>query len=66
MVKRERVAVVGDKYGSTEDPNRENQSSGTSMLAPSTPFLGGATPMHGGATPMHGAATPMHDGMGCV
>jgi len=64
MVKRERVAVVGDKYGSTEDPNRENQSSGTSMLAPSTPFLGGATPMHGGATPMHGAATPMHDGMG--
>mmetsp|Transcript_39767 Transcript_39767/g.119560 ORF Transcript_39767/g.119560 Transcript_39767/m.119560 type:complete len:1121 (+) Transcript_39767:451-3813(+) len=64
MVVRERVAVVGDKFGSTEDPNRDNASTGSSMLAPSTPFLGGATPMHGGATPMHGGATPMHDGMG--
>lgn len=64
MVVRERVAVVGDKFGSTEDPNRENPSTGSSMLAPSTPFMGGATPMHGGATPMHGGATPMHDGMG--
>jgi len=57
MVLRERVAVVGDKFGATEDPNR---SSLPNMLAPNTPFLGGATPMHGGATPMHGGATPMH------
>ena len=57
LVLRERVAVVGDKYGATEDPNRANVNS---MMAPTTPFLGGATPMHGGATPMHGGATPMH------
>mmetsp|Transcript_28879 Transcript_28879/g.43413 ORF Transcript_28879/g.43413 Transcript_28879/m.43413 type:complete len:864 (-) Transcript_28879:999-3590(-) len=64
MVVRERVIVVGDKFGATEDPSRSNQDS-ASMLAPSTPFMsGGATPMHGGATPMHGGATPMHDGFG--
>lgn len=78
MVVRERVAVIGDKYGATEDQDRQNNSA-NSMMAPSTPFLsggatpmhggatpmhGGATPMHGGATPMHGGATPMHDGMG--
>lgn len=57
MVLRERVAVVGDKFGATEDPNR---SSVHDILAPTTPFHGGATPMHGGATPMHGGATPMH------
>lgn len=57
MVLRERVAVVGDKFGATEDPDRSNMGS---MIAPTTPFLGGATPMHGGATPMHGGATPMH------
>ncbi len=59
MVLRERVAVVGDKFGATEDPNRNNMNN---MMAPTTPFLGGATPMHGGATPMHGGATPMHGG----
>jgi len=56
-----RVAVVGDKFGSTEDPNRASANGG-GALAPTTPFLGGATPMHGGATPMHGGATPMHGG----
>ncbi len=61
MVVRERVAVVGDKFGATEDPERANGNAG-SALAPTTPFLGGATPMHGGATPMHGGATPMHGG----
>ena len=64
MVVRERVAVAGDKFGSTEDPNRHVVAS-TSMMAPSTPFnASGATPMHGGATPMHGGATPMHDSGG--
>ncbi len=61
MVVRERVAVVGDKFGATEDmgqndPNAQNTVS-------STVFAGAATPMHGGATPMHGGATPMHDTM---
>ena len=64
MVLRERVAVVGDKFGATEDPTR-NMGGGGSMMAPTTPFVGGATPMHGGATPVHGGATPMHgDSMG--
>lgn len=62
MVVRERVAVVGDKFGATEevsqnDPNNQNGNSMTSSYA------GAATPMHGGATPMHGGATPMHDSM---
>mmetsp|Transcript_34542 Transcript_34542/g.50146 ORF Transcript_34542/g.50146 Transcript_34542/m.50146 type:complete len:1105 (+) Transcript_34542:371-3685(+) len=62
MVLRERVAVVGDKYGSTDNPDRQQQYNGGGM-APTTPFLqGGATPMHGGATPMHGGVTPMHEG----
>lgn len=61
MVVRERVAVVGDKFGATEDagqndPNAQN-------AATSAVFSGAATPMHGGATPMHGGATPMHDTM---
>jgi len=60
MVIRERVAVVGDKFGASEDPDRAAGNPGG--LAPTTPFLGGATPMHGGATPMHGGATPMHGG----
>jgi transcription elongation factor SPT5 len=66
MVVRERVAVVGDKYGATE--NVDNQNVLVNPIgAPTTPFIGGgATPMHGGATPMHGGATPMHDGMGYV
>lgn len=64
MVVRERVAVVGDKFGATEDQNRIG-SEVANPLAPTTPFVGGgATPMHGGATPMHGGATPMHDSMG--
>mmetsp|Transcript_15570 Transcript_15570/g.26001 ORF Transcript_15570/g.26001 Transcript_15570/m.26001 type:complete len:784 (+) Transcript_15570:3-2354(+) len=64
MVVRERVVVAGDKFGSTEDPSR-NQPQQNSMLAPTTPFVtGNATPMHGGATPMHGGATPMHETSG--
>eukprot|EP00546_Thalassionema_frauenfeldii_P004555 CAMPEP_0178917180 /NCGR_PEP_ID=MMETSP0786-20121207/13100_1 /TAXON_ID=186022 /ORGANISM="Thalassionema frauenfeldii, Strain CCMP 1798" /LENGTH=1094 /DNA_ID=CAMNT_0020590695 /DNA_START=80 /DNA_END=3364 /DNA_ORIENTATION=- len=64
MVVRERVVVAGDKYGSTEDPSRNNQQPSNEMT-PSTPFIAGrATPMHGGATPMHGGATPMHDNGG--
>jgi transcription elongation factor SPT5 len=64
MVVRERVAVVGDKFGATEDQNRIGTEI-ANPLAPTTPFIGGgATPMHGGATPMHGGATPMHDSMG--
>ena len=56
MVVRERVAVVGDKFGATEDVNQDDlQNNG--MPASFTT----ATPMHGGATPMHGGATPMHD-----
>jgi len=62
MVLRERVLVVGDKFGATEDPGRSNPNP---ILHATTPFIGGgATPMHGVATPMHGGATPMHDGMG--
>merc|ERR1712238_158038 len=56
MVVRERVAVVGDKFGATEDVNQndlQNNGVPTSFTT--------ATPMHGGATPMHGGATPMHD-----
>jgi transcription elongation factor SPT5 len=65
MVVRDRVAVVGDKFGATEESNRVGTDV-TNPLAPTTPFIagGGATPMHGGATPMHGGATPMHDSMG--
>ena len=59
MVVRDRVCVVGDKYGATDNPDR---SSVPVVGAPTTPFMGGATPMHGGATPMHGGATPMHEG----
>jgi transcription elongation factor SPT5 len=62
MVVRERVAVAGDKFGATEDQDR-NVPSVANIMAPTTPFVaGGATPMHGGATPMHGGATPAHDG----
>ena len=62
-VVRDRVAVVGDKFGATGD-GAQNGMPGD-VHAP-TSFAGGATPMHGGATPMHGGATPMHDGMGYV
>ena len=70
MVVKERVHVVGDKFGATENLEGSNGLSGSST----TPFMGGITPMHhggetpmhGGATPMHGGATPMHDGYGCV
>jgi transcription elongation factor SPT5 len=65
MVVRERVAVVGDKFGAVEevDQNDPSNQNGASS-APS--FAGGTTPMHGGATPMHGGATPMHDSMAYV
>jgi len=62
MVVHDRIQVVGDKFGATEDQSHSNNQD--NMMAPSTPFIGGATPIHGGATPMHGSATPMHDSMG--
>eukprot|EP00934_Nitzschia_sp_Nitz4_P005032 Nitzschia sp. Nitz4//scaffold323_size20210//10282//13780//NITZ4_008694-RA/size20210-snap-gene-0.1-mRNA-1//1//CDS//3329547873//5022//frame0 len=59
MVVRERVVVVGDKFGATEDVGQNDAS-----MANAVPqYAGAATPMHGGATPMHGGATPMHDSM---
>lgn len=69
MVVKERVHVIGDKFGATgENGDGGNDLSGasTSFTGSATPTHGGATPMHGGATPMHGGATPMHDGYGCV
>lgn len=70
MVVKERVHVVGDKFGATDNGDGSNGLSGSSTK----PYLGGITPMHnggetpmqGGATPMHGGATPMHDGYGYV
>lgn len=66
MVAREKIAVVGDKFGATETSDRYqvNMGAATPMIGGATPMHGGATPMHGGATPMHGGATPMHDGYG--
>jgi len=66
MVTRERISVVGDKFGATEDPDRMNQNTNAPMtpFVGATPMHGGATPMHGSATPMHGAATPSHDSLG--
>jgi len=56
MVVHERVTVVGDKFGATEDPTRTVEVPQPG-LAPTTPFVAaGQTPMHGGATPMHGGA----------
>jgi transcription elongation factor SPT5 len=60
MVLRERVIVVGDKFGATENPN-QNGPVGVVMA----PHAAMATPMHalGGATPaIHsfGGATPSH------
>lgn len=61
MVIRERVAVVGDKFGATENPN---QVGGVVGMLSAPPTM--ATPMHqlGGATPaIHGfgGGTPAHD-----
>jgi transcription elongation factor SPT5 len=54
MVTHERISVIGDKFGSTEDPTRVVAEPAPG-LAPTTPFVSaGQTPMHGGATPMHG------------
>jgi transcription elongation factor SPT5 len=64
MVVRERVAVVGDKFGAVEEVNQNDMPSTVpASFTSATPMHGGATPMHGGATPMHGGATPMHDSM---
>ncbi|KAG7350368.1 KOW motif-containing protein [Nitzschia inconspicua] len=60
MVVRERVAVVGDKFGATEEVNQNDPNMHN---GPGAAFSAAATPMHGGATPMHGGATPMHDSM---
>ena len=62
MVVRERVTVVGDKFGATEDVGQNDPNAPNAATA--AVFSGAATPMHGGATPMHGGATPMHDTMG--
>ena len=63
MVLKDKVAVAGDKFGATEDPERNRQTN-IMGIGGATPFLGGQTPMHGGATPMHGGATPLHGGVG--
>ncbi len=64
MVVRERVAVVGDKFGAVEEVNQNDVPNAVAApFTTATPMHGGATPMHGGATPMHGGATPMHDSM---
>ena len=63
MVVRERVAVVGDKFGAVEEVNQNDVPNAVPAFTSATPMHGGATPMHGGATPMHGGATPMHDSM---
>lgn len=68
MVVKERVHVIGDKFGATDNGDDNNGVSGVTtpaFVGGMTPMHGGATPMHGGATPMHGGATPMHDGYGC-
>lgn len=57
MVVKDRVHVVGDKFGATENDDATN-----GITANATPFMGAMTPMHGGATPLHGGATPMHGG----
>ena len=59
MVIRERVAVVGDKFGATDDVGQNDPNAQNAATA--AVFHGAATPMHGGATPLHGGATPMHD-----
>mmetsp|Transcript_2900 Transcript_2900/g.6155 ORF Transcript_2900/g.6155 Transcript_2900/m.6155 type:complete len:1188 (-) Transcript_2900:90-3653(-) len=67
MVVKERVHVIGDKFGATDNGDDNNGVSGVTtpaFVGGMTPMHGGATPMHGGATPMHGGATPMHDGYG--
>lgn len=69
MVAREKIAVVGDKFGATDTSDSrvpQNVIGATPHHVGATPMHGGATPMHGGATPMHGGATPMHDSLGCV
>mmetsp|Transcript_19317 Transcript_19317/g.47763 ORF Transcript_19317/g.47763 Transcript_19317/m.47763 type:complete len:1073 (+) Transcript_19317:90-3308(+) len=62
MVIRERVAVVGDKFGATEDTSQNDPNSQNTAAA--SAYAAAATPMHGGATPMHGGATPMHESGG--
>eukprot|EP00522_Entomoneis_paludosa_P007915 CAMPEP_0172446792 /NCGR_PEP_ID=MMETSP1065-20121228/6298_1 /TAXON_ID=265537 /ORGANISM="Amphiprora paludosa, Strain CCMP125" /LENGTH=1109 /DNA_ID=CAMNT_0013197981 /DNA_START=226 /DNA_END=3555 /DNA_ORIENTATION=- len=54
-VTHERVHVIGDKFGATENQT-SNPAVNPQVMAPTTPFVAaGQTPMHGGATPMHGA-----------
>ena len=73
MVVKERVHVIGDQYGATENGDGNAApgaggfgAPGMARMGGATPMqgMGGATPMLGGATPMHGSATPMHDGYG--
>lgn len=66
MVVKDRVHVIGDKFGSTGENGDVNGFAAPPMvvMGGATPMYGGATPMHGGATPMYGGATPMHEGYG--
>ena len=67
MVVKERVHVIGDKFGAADNEGSNNfAGASTSFMGGVTPMHVGASPMHGGATPMHGGATPMHDGYGYV
>lgn len=62
MVVRERVAVVGDKFGATDSQETAAANAGmtgahTTMATPMHVLAGGATPAihgYGGATPAHG------------
>jgi transcription elongation factor SPT5 len=66
MVVKERVHVIGDKFGATENDDGANKSNPntTPFMGAMTPMYGSATPLHGGATPMHGGATPSYEGYG--
>lgn len=54
MVTHERVHVIGDKFGAT-DNSGSNPAVNPTVMGQAAPMLAaGQTPMHGGATPMHG------------
>ena len=62
-VKKERVKVVGDKFGSHDDSGHAGRLQESMGAGSSTPFMGSATPM-GGMTPMNvGGVTPGGGGM---
>ena len=64
-VTHERVHVVGDKFGATENQSSSNAPVNPTVMAPTTPFVAaGQTPMHGGATPKHPSGGLDADGGG--